>query len=55
MIGSSDSIIWVFDIIDRFDKQAHLFCVMNDSRKHNLLPLVNTISPINGNKEDSLD
>ena len=55
IIGNSNSVIWVFGIIDRSDKQARLFCVMNNRTKQNLLPLiknnVNTIAPIDGNNE----
>ena len=40
IIGNCNSVIWAFGIIDRSDKQARLFCVMNDRTKQNILPLI---------------
>ena len=30
LIGNSDKIIWMFGMIDRFDKEAQIYCVMED-------------------------
>ncbi len=55
IIGNANDVIWAFGIIDRSNKNARVFCVLNDRRKVTLLPLikknVNTIAPINENKE----
>ena len=51
IIGNANSVIWPFGIIDRSNKDACIFCVLNDRRKETRLPLiknnVNTIPPQN--------
>ena len=51
IIGNGNSVIWAFGIIDRSNKDACIFCVLNDRRKETRLPLiknnVNTIPPQN--------
>ena len=33
VIGNSSNVIWAFGIIDRSNKKARVFCIMNDRRK----------------------
>ena len=53
IIGYSEIIYWMFDLIDRVSKETRIFCVLNDRTKNNLLPLVknNVIS----NNEYAID
>lgn len=47
IVGDPNSVIWTFGIIDRGNKDARIFCVLNDSRKETLLPLIkNNISTL---------
>lgn len=40
IIGNQNNKIWMFGLIDRVDKEARVFCVMNDRTKENLLPII---------------
>ena len=40
VIGNSNSIIWMFGLIDRYNKDARIFCVMSNRTKEKLLPIV---------------
>ena len=40
VIGNSNSIIWMFGLIDRYNKDARVFCVMSNRTKEKLLPIV---------------
>jgi len=55
IIGNSNSVIWAFGIIDRSNKEARIFCVLNDRRKETLLPLIKnkvyTNPPQNGYRD----
>ena len=50
-VPNSSSIIWAFGIIDRSNKYARLFYVLNDGRKETLLPIIkNNVSTIDSKK-----
>ena len=40
IIGNQNKILWMFGMIDRADKEARVFCVMNNRTKENLLPII---------------
>ena len=40
IIGNQNKILWMFGMIDRADKEARVFCVMNNRTKENLLHLI---------------
>ena len=52
MIGNNT--IWMFSLIDRSDKQARIYCVMNDRTRDNLLNIVkkNVYTLNNVNNDD---
>ena len=47
IIGNSQNIYWIFDIIDNTNKEALLFSVLNNQIKERLLPLVQIMFLIN--------
>ena len=40
IIGNDTTILWIFGLIDRADKQARIYCVMNERTSNNLLGIV---------------
>ena len=45
LFGSDNRIIWMFGLIDLFDKSERVFCVMYNRTKENLLPfIINNVS-----------
>ena len=40
IIGNQNNKIWMFGLIGRVDKEARVFCVMNNRTKENLLPII---------------
>ena len=40
IIGSQNKILWMFGMIDRADKEARVFCVMNNRTKENILLII---------------
>ena len=40
IIGKNDKILWMFGLIDRANKEARVFCVMDNRRKENILPII---------------
>ena len=40
IIGNANTVIWMFGLIDRVDKQARVYCVMNDRTKNTLLNII---------------
>ena len=40
IIGNQNKILWMFGMIDRADKEARVFCIMNNRTKENLLPII---------------
>ena len=40
IIGNQNKILWMFGMIDRADKEARIFCVMDNRTKENLLPII---------------
>ena len=48
IIGNANTVIWIFGLIDRVDKQARVYCVMNDRTKNTLLNIVknNIYTPV---------
>ena len=41
IIGNSDTVYWMFGIVDRNSKEARVFTVLNNRTKEELLPLIN--------------
>jgi len=53
IIGNSEKIIWMFGMIDRFDKEAPIYCKMEDRTQETLLNYVkNNVYTINDNLDD---
>ena len=53
IIGNSEKIIWMLGMIDRVDKEAQIYCVMEDPTQETLLNLVkNNVYMINDNLDD---
>ena len=54
IIGNSNVIYWMFEIMERSTKEARNFCVLNNRTKENLLPLVknNVITTEEGDNDD---
>lgn len=55
IIGKNDKILWMFGLIDRANKEARVFCVMDNRRKENILPIIknNVYTPdVNEENED---
>ena len=53
IIGNQNKILWRFAMIDRADKEARVFCVMNYTTKQNILPIIKeNIYTYNENEED---
>ena len=40
IIGNANTVIWMFGLIDRVDKEARVYCVMDDRTRDTLLNLV---------------
>ena len=40
IIGNANSVIWMFGLIDRSDKQARVYCFMNDRICNRLLDII---------------
>ena len=40
IIGNQNNMIWMFGLIDRADKEARVYCVLNNRTKENLLPII---------------
>ena len=40
IIGNANTVIWMFGLIDRVDKQARVYCIMNDRTKNTLLNII---------------
>ena len=40
IIGNQNKILWMFGMIERADKEARVFCAMNNRTKENLLPII---------------
>ena len=40
VIGNDNSVIWMFGLIDRAEKQARMYCVMNDRTHKRLLYII---------------
>ena len=39
IIGNDTTILWMFGLIDRADKEARIYYVMNNRTSNNLLPI----------------
>ena len=53
IIGNQNKILWMFGMIDRSDKEARVFCVMNNRTKENLRPIIkDNIVTINEQEND---
>ena len=54
IIGNANNVLWMFGIIDRVDKNARVWCVMDDRLKQKLLPYVknNVYTPPNNNDNE---
>ena len=53
IIGNSEKIIWMFGMIDRFNKEARIYCTMEDRTQETLLNYVkNNVYTINDNLDD---
>ena len=40
IIGNKDHIYWMLGAIDRFTREARIFCVLEDRTKQSLLPII---------------
>ena len=40
IIGNQNNKIWMFGLIDRADKEARVFCALNNRTKENLLLII---------------
>ena len=53
IISHGNDIISMFGMIDRYTKEARVFCVMNNRTKENLLPIIkNNINTTISDEED---
>ena len=54
IVGNANTVIWIFDLIDRVDKKARVYCVMNGRTRDTLLNLVknNVYTTIPNTNED---
>ena len=53
-IGNENFVIWMFLLIDRADKQARVYCVMNDRTRDRLLDIVKKNVYTNNNNIDDM-
>ena len=55
IIGNSEVIYWMFDIIDRISQNSRLFCVSNDKTSNNIMKILKENVATNENHEMDLD
>ena len=56
IIGNNDNIIWMFGMIDRYDKGERVYCVMNNRTQNNLLKLVcDNVYTVNNSFDENND
>ena len=53
IIGNSNTVIWMFGSIDRFNKDVRIFCIMSDRTKEKLLPILKDIVNTNAENDET--
>ena len=55
IISHNNTIIWMFGMVERYNKSARVFYVMSDGTKNKLLPIIKNNLHICGIISDDLD